>query len=273
MAPQRPRTASSVSSRSGSPRPRTALTPQHWRDARRGLARAGRTQRWPSRDDARDLEQTSSELAKRLGADPDAVVSLPSAAAWTWPSAVKGVEERERRIRQALEDAKARDYAVEKAAAESAKKLKQQQADDNGTQALVRELAATARREAGLSLGFEEELRAAHGWFFGRTFKSFWELSGGDGQLLLSCAARAAAPDAAGPEALDRVGPAYAVKRDIVPKDKAPKEPDEPADIASFSTYHKRGALSFGSDQWDGKAAAGRLRELRKKRREARRAT
>ena len=58
-------------------------TPQHWRDARRGLARAGRTQRWPTRDDARELEQTSSELAKRLGADPDAVVSLPSAAAWT----------------------------------------------------------------------------------------------------------------------------------------------------------------------------------------------
>ena len=49
------------------------------------------------------------------------MVSLPSAAAWTWPSALKGVEERERRIRQALEDAKARDYAVEKAAAESAK--------------------------------------------------------------------------------------------------------------------------------------------------------
>ena len=156
MAPQRPRTASSVSSRSGSPRPRTALTPQHWRDARRGLARAGRTQRWPTRDDARELEQTSSELAKRLGADPDAVVSLPSAAAWTWPSALKGVEERERRIRQALEDAKARDYAVEKAAAESAKKLKQQQADDNGTQALVRELAATARREVP-SDGFAED--------------------------------------------------------------------------------------------------------------------
>ena len=266
MAPQRPRTASSVSSRSASPRPRTALTPQHWRDARRGLARAGRTQRWPTRDDARELEQTSSELAKRLGADPDAVVSLPSAAAWTWPSALKGVEERERRIRQALEDAKARDYAVEKAAAESAKKLKQQQADDNGTQALVRELAATARREAGLSVGFADDLKGAHSWFFGRTFKNFWELSGGDGQLLLSCAARAAVPDAASPEALDRVGPAYAVKRDIVPKDKAPKEPDEPADIESFSTYHKRGALSFGSDQWDGKAAAGRLRELRKKR-------
>ena len=201
------------------------------------------------------------------------MVSLPSAAAWTWPSALKGVEERERRIRQALEDAKARDYAVEKAAAESAKKLKQQQADDNGTQALVRELAATARREAGLSVGFADDLKGAHSWFFGRTFKNFWELSGGDGQLLLSCAARAAAPDAAGSEALDRVGPTYVVKRDIVPKDKAPKCPDEPADIASFSTYHKRGALSFGSDQWDGKAAAGRLRELRKKRREARRAT
>ena len=83
-------------------------------------------------------------------------MSLPSAAAWTWPSALKGVEERERRIRQALEDAKARDYAVEKAAAESAKKLKQQQADDNGTQALVRELAATARREVP-SDGFAED--------------------------------------------------------------------------------------------------------------------
>lgn len=214
-------------------------------------------------------------LAKRLGVDPDAVAPLPSAAAWAWPSARKGLEEREQRIRQALEEGRARDYAVVKAAAEAAKKRKQQDADDNGTQALVRELAATARREAPTA-GLEEELKSAHGWFYGRMFKPFWELSGGDGPLLLSCAGRAAADDAAGPEDsgnYSRVGPKFAVKRDVVPKPKAPTEPDAPDDIGSFATYHKRGGALFGADQWDGKAAAGRLKELRKKRRRARRAT
>ena len=153
MAPGRPRTASSVSSAP----PRRAAA--DGADAAALARRAARPRE--SRPDAaladtrrrERVEQTSSELASASARTPTRWCRCPGAAAWAWPSAVKGVEERERRIRQALEDAKARDYAVEKAAGETAKKLKQQQADDNGTQALVRELAATARREADLSVG------------------------------------------------------------------------------------------------------------------------
>ena len=119
MAPQRPRTASSVSSRSASPRPsitrqraessassrsasprppitrpRRPVAPESWRALRRGLARAGRTQRWPAAADAAQLDRCCRAQATELGADAEALASLPRAAALRWPSLKKDLASR-----------------------------------------------------------------------------------------------------------------------------------------------------------------------------------
>ena len=61
---------------------------------RRGLARAGRTQRWPAAADAAQLDRCCRAQATELGADADALASLPRAAALRWPSLKKDLASR-----------------------------------------------------------------------------------------------------------------------------------------------------------------------------------